>query len=534
VNGNKIIELRHAREVRNNVVYTVNVVKDNMGVVAVLAMHSVNRNNDTKEESEKRDVNVIMNEDNPEQMVEMNIIDKDHGEVDVIDADSDVIMIGIDFDFEYNKDVVETVEMQVHKKPRKRDGARRPCSQSSQPRSTTPFTQSGTTTPAVARYDSVPLVTFCVLKLTSQRSGVKLPGMREVMLKTNLKGKYDDNFNSEYNEDEGMEKQLYEKPEEQDVGDDIDSDADTEYDEDEGVEMNIINEDLGDVDLINSDSNVIGIDFNFEYNEDVVETVEMQVHEKPEKRDGARRPCSQSSQPRSTTPVTHSGTITPAVARYDSVPIVTLCMLKLTSQSLGVKLPGMREVMIKTNLKGKYDSDVDSEYTEDEVVEKQLYDTPRLGREENEQKVSQMEEDNLEKEETEKKSKNKSEVQGDGLDDAKEAIEINEVDMVREYFAGISLKAKNKELNLLTEKSFGLKGKDDEAEEETEAKVGTSAEQEKSPTDNTANTDRPGTMKGDVTGEDDQGQISIFTHVMDQKYDDESAIDKADGKDGGK
>jgi hypothetical protein len=90
------------------------------------------------------------------------------------------------------------------------------------------------------------------------------------------------------------------------------------------------------------------------------------------------------------------------------------------------------------------------------------------------------------------------------------------------------LKAKNKELNLLAEKSFGLKGKDDEAEEEAEAEVGTSAEQEKSLADNT---DRPDIIKGDDTGEDDQGQTSILRHVMDQKYDDESAIDKADGKD---
>jgi hypothetical protein len=36
-----------------------------------------------------------------------------HGDVDVIDSDSDVIVIGIDCDFEYNEDVVETVEMQV-------------------------------------------------------------------------------------------------------------------------------------------------------------------------------------------------------------------------------------------------------------------------------------------------------------------------------------------------------------------------------------------------------------------------------------
>jgi hypothetical protein len=93
---------------------------------------------------------VIMNEVNPEQVVEMNIIDKDHG---------DVIVIGINC--EYIEDVVE---MQVHKKPEKRDGARRPCSQSSQPRSTTPVTQSGTTSPAVTRYDSALMITFCVLK----------------------------------------------------------------------------------------------------------------------------------------------------------------------------------------------------------------------------------------------------------------------------------------------------------------------------------------------------------------------------------
>jgi hypothetical protein len=93
-------------------------------------------------------------------------------------------------------------------------------------------------------------------------------------------------------------------------------------------------------------------------------------------------------------------------------------------------------------------------------------------KEENEQKVSQMEEDNWEKE------KNKSEVQGDRLDDAKEAIKINEVDMVRQDFACISVKAKNKELDLWAEKSFGEKGKDDETEEEAEAKVGPAAEQD--------------------------------------------------------
>jgi hypothetical protein len=126
------------------------------------------------------------------------------------------------------------------------------------------------------------------------------------------------------------------------------------------------------------------------------------------------------------------------------------------------------------------DIDSDTENDKDEGVEKQSDDAPRLGREENEQKISQTEEDNLEKEKTEKKAKNKSEVQGDGLDDAEEAIEINKVDVVREDFTYICLKAKNTELDLMAEKYFGLKGKDEDTEEEAEAEAGTSAEQEKS------------------------------------------------------
>jgi hypothetical protein len=51
-------------------------------------------------------------------------------------------------------------------------------------------------------------------------------------------------------------------------------------------------------------------------------------------------------------------------------------------------------------------SDADTENNENEGVEKQPDNVPRLGREENEQKVSQTEEDNLEKEKTEKKPKN--------------------------------------------------------------------------------------------------------------------------------
>ena len=43
--------------------------------------------------------------------------------------------------------------------------------------------------------------------------------------------------------------------------------------------------------------------------------------------------------------------------------------------------------------------------------------------------------------------------------------------MVRQDFACISLKAKNKELDPWAEKSFGIKSKDDETKEEAEAKV---------------------------------------------------------------
>jgi hypothetical protein len=117
--------------------------------------------------------------------------------------------------------------------------------------------------------------------------------------------------------------------------------------------------------------------------------------------------------------------------------------------------PEWRDMMIDINSKGKY--------KEEEVAEKQMVapeDAPRLGREENEQKVSQMEEDNFEKEKTEKKSKNKYAIQGEGLDDAKEAIEINEVDVVREDCTYTSLKATNKELELLAEFIFGIDDED--------------------------------------------------------------------------
>ena len=76
--------------------------------------------------------------------------------------------------------------------------------------------------------------------------------------------------------------------------------------------------------------------------------------------------------------------------------------------------------------------------------------------------------------------------------------------MVRQDFACISSKAKNKELDLWAEKSFGAKGIDDDTEEEAETKVGTSA-----------------------TGEDDQGQASIFRHVREQRDDEKRATEKS-------
>ena len=69
----------------------------------------------------------------------------------------------------------------------------------------------------------------------------------------------------------------------------------------------------------------------------------------------------------------------------------------------------------------------------------------------------------------------------------------------------------------MAEKTFGVKGKDDDAEEETEAEVGTSAEQEKSLTDKTDNAERLDIVEGDVTKEDDQGQASIFRYTRDQR-----------------
>jgi hypothetical protein len=86
--------------------------------------------------------------------------------------------------------------------------------------------------------------------------------------------------------------------------------------------------------------------------------------------------------------------------------------------------------------------DSDSEYDEDEVVEKQPYNAPRLGKEEIEAEFWKMKTE-------------RGVAQGDGPDDTKEAIETNKEDMVRKDFVLISLKAKTKKLDQLADKSVG-------------------------------------------------------------------------------
>merc|ERR1712106_1134150 len=81
-----------------------------------------------------------------------------------------------------------------------------------------------------------------------------------------------------------------------------------------------------------------------------------------------------------------------------------------------------------------------------------------------------------------------------------------------------------------SDKSFGIKGKENDNEEEAEAGVGTKADQEKSLADYTDKAERLDIVEGDATGKDNQGQASIFQHVMDQRDEDKSAIDKADDK----
>jgi hypothetical protein len=80
-------------------------------------------------------------------------------------------------------------------------------------------------------------------------------------------------------------------------------------------------------------------------------------------------------------------------------------------------------------------------------------------------------------------------------------------------FACINSKAKNKELVLVAEKSFGAKWIDDDTEEEAETEVRKSLEQEKPLADNTDNAEKPDIVEEvemerseDNTDDDDPGE----------------------------
>ena len=120
----------------------------------------------------------------------MNIIDEDHGDMDMID--SDVIVVGIGSD-------EKTMETQEHEKPEKRDGT-----------SSSSFTyhtrQSSTKTEAVLRYVDFPMSNQLVQFVTPlSNTGPLKPEQRDVMTYTNLEGRYKD--------EEAVEKQVDEQPE---------------------------------------------------------------------------------------------------------------------------------------------------------------------------------------------------------------------------------------------------------------------------------------------------------------------------------
>jgi hypothetical protein len=112
----------------------------------------------------------------------------------------------------------------------------------------------------------------------------------------------------------------------------------------------------------------------------------------------------------------------------------------------------------------------------------------------------------------------------DGLDDTKEAIKIKKEEVVRQDFACISSKAKNKELVFVAEKSFGAKGIDDDTKEEAETEVGTSTEQEKPLADNTNNAE-----KLDIVEEVEMERSEDKTDDDDPGEDDREHFIKGDG-----
>merc|ERR1719285_1247106 len=85
--------------------------------------------------------------------------------------------------------------------------------------------------------------------------------------------------------------------------------------------------------------------------------------------------------------------------------------------------------------------------------------------------------------------------------------------------------------NTEDKKSFGVKGNEDEKEEEPkkqEAGSGTESQEERSLAENMSNSEveRLEVVEGSATGEEGRASASVFRHVMDEKEEDRSALDK--------
>jgi hypothetical protein len=247
VNGNVVNENMNVV----SVVYMVNVVKNNVGVVAVLAMHSVNVDGNS------------VNEGNREQwltsqgvgVVNMNEVYVDGDVIDEKTVEKQVVG--------GNKDTEEESE--------KRDmmGNINPesCSSSS---SITYFTrQSSTKTEAVHRYVDFPILNHFSQPVTSlSNPGPEQPEKRDVMV--------DINPESEHDGMETVERQSYKMLEKKNVGDDIISEGkyDNNYPVEEGREH-----------LINGEVFKTNLKGEHDKEKTVGEVEEKQQHKKPEKKD---------------------------------------------------------------------------------------------------------------------------------------------------------------------------------------------------------------------------------------------------------
>ena len=145
------------------------------------------------------------------------------------------------------------------------------------------------------------------------------------------------------------EEDMQEKPEKRDVVDNINLEGG--YDNEKTTDVHEKGDDI--------DSNVdFHFDLDSEDDEDAIETVEMQTHERPEKRDGA-------SSPSFTYHIRQSSTKKEAVLRYVEFPILNQLVQFVTPLSnTGTVKPEKRDVMTNINLEGRYD--------DKEMVEKQV------------------------------------------------------------------------------------------------------------------------------------------------------------------